>query len=218
VVRPNPITPGARRAASVPRPASQTTRTQRNNATLSNARDRSIGSIPHHRVAHRVRRRLATGEVLVVAQHDHAIVLLFPVSVVIGSLFLVYAISSLANYATPVVSVLGLVWIGVVIWACLKWWEHEVQWFVLTDKRVMKIDGIIETVAMLPLPRLTDILFKRSLWGQIFGYGKFELESAGQIQALRVINYVARPNRTHEKLTELLYKSQEEEPPENDGA
>ena len=44
----------------------------------------------------------------------------------------------------------------------------------------------------------------------MFGYGQFELESAGQIQALRTIKYVARPNQTHEKLTELLYRTEEE--------
>lgn len=215
-MRPNPITAGGRRAGPSPRGSSQTIRNQRNNATLSG--DRTIGSIPHHRVANRVRRRLASGEVLVVAQHEHSIVLAIPVLVVIASLILVYGVSSLTNYATPVVSVLGLLWVGVVIWAGLKWWEHEVQWFVLTDKRVMKIDGIIESVAMLPLIRLTDVLYTRSLPGQLFGYGQFELESAGQIQALRTIKFVARPNRTHEKLTELLYKTEEPEEDEGDGA
>ncbi len=225
VVRPSPITPGDRRTqsssaaqrATAQRTNSQATRTRQGGTRAPRDGRTTTGQIPHSRVPHRVRRRLATGERLEVAQHEHSIVLVVPVVIVVVSLIVVYILANLTGYAPIVVSVLGLAWLGVVLWAGYRFWAHSVQWLIITNKRVMRIDGLFERVAMLPLPRLTDIAFERTVLGQLFGYGKFTLESAGQIQALREINFVTRPNLTHTKLTELLYKSQEDENP-GDGA
>ncbi|HEX5859843.1 MAG TPA: PH domain-containing protein, partial [Microbacterium sp.] len=45
-------------------------------------------------------------------------------------------------------------------------------------------------VAMMPLLKVTDMTYDRSLLGRIVGYGTFVLESAGQGQALSVITHV----------------------------
>ncbi|MCW2631380.1 MAG: rane-flanked domain, partial [Pseudonocardia sp.] len=63
----------------------------------------------------------------------------------------------------------------------LLWWVERI---VVTDKRVMKSEGIIvHKVGMMPLSKVTDLSFVRSLNGRIFGYGKIVIESAGQNQA-----------------------------------
>lgn len=81
-------------------------------------------------------------------------------------------------------------------WASVAWlvwkileWRHE--WFVATDKRFLLFYGFIRRrVAMMPLLKVTDMTFDRSPLGRIIGYGSFILESAGQEQALSVVNFV----------------------------
>jgi uncharacterized membrane protein YdbT with pleckstrin-like domain len=85
----------------------------------------------------------------------------------------------------------------------LLWWVERI---VVTDKRVMKSEGIIvHKVGMMPLSKVTDLSFVRSLTGRIFGYGKIVIESAGQNQAFDEIDYIPRPEEIYEALTELVF-------------
>jgi hypothetical protein len=62
---------------------------------------------------------------------------------------------------------------------------------VATDKRFLLFYGFISRrVAMMPLLKVTDMTYDRSILGRILGYGKFVLESAGQDQALSTIDHV----------------------------
>jgi uncharacterized membrane protein YdbT with pleckstrin-like domain len=83
------------------------------------------------------------------------------------------------------------------------WWIERI---VITDKRVMLAEGIIvHNVGMMPLGKVTDLTFRRSLGGRIFGYGTLIVESAGQIQALNKIKYLPRPEEIYEALSELIF-------------
>ena len=74
------------------------------------------------------------------------------------------------------------------LWRVLNW-RHD--WFVATDKRFLLFYGFIRRkVAMMPLLKVTDMTYDRSLLGRIVGYGMFVLESAGQDQALSIIDHV----------------------------
>ena len=65
------------------------------------------------------------------------------------------------------------------------------DWFVATDKRFLLFYGFIRRrVAMMPLLKVTDMTYDRSILGRILGYGNFVLESAGQDQALSNIDHV----------------------------
>ena len=73
-------------------------------------------------------------------------------------------------------------------WTVLNW-RHE--WFVATDKRFLLFYGFVRRkVAMMPLLKVTDMTYDRSLLGRVLGYGSFVLESAGQDQALSNIDHV----------------------------
>ena len=77
---------------------------------------------------------------------------------------------------------------GWLVWRALNW-RHE--WFVATDKRFLLFYGFIRRkVAMMPLLKVTDMTYDRSLLGRIVGYGTFVLESAGRDQALSRIDHV----------------------------
>jgi uncharacterized membrane protein YdbT with pleckstrin-like domain len=85
----------------------------------------------------------------------------------------------------------------------ILWWIERI---VITDKRVMLAEGIItHKVGMMPLGKVTDLTFERSLDGRMFGYGTIVVESAGQIQALNRIEYLPRPEEIYEALSELVF-------------
>ena len=48
---------------------------------------------------------------------------------------------------------------------------------------------------MMPLIKVTDMSYNRSVPGRILGYGRFVMESAGQDQALREVNWVPDPDQ-----------------------
>ena len=98
---------------------------------------------------------------------------------------------------------LGLV--GVLRYTVLAilWWNERI---VITDKRVMLSQGfIVHKIAMMPLAKVTDLTFQRSLRGRLLGYGTLIVESAGQIQGLNRIDYLPRPEEVYEALSELVF-------------
>jgi membrane protein YdbS with pleckstrin-like domain len=92
-------------------------------------------------------------------------------------------------------------WVG---WQVGDWYLDR---FILTNKRIMEVKGIVtKTVAMMPLLRVTDMKYTQSPLGRIFGYGDFELESAGQDQALRKIDNLPDPNELYLRIVEEMYE------------
>ncbi|MEV6923475.1 PH domain-containing protein [Dactylosporangium sp. NPDC051485] len=100
-----------------------------------------------------------------------------------------------------------VIWAVVILWCAWRvadWWYDR---FILTNKRVMVVSGIFtRNVAMMPLARVTDMKYVQSLTGRTFGYGHFELESAGQDQALRNIRNLPNPNELYLRIVEEMYE------------
>ncbi|MET7421251.1 PH domain-containing protein [Dactylosporangium sp. NPDC005555] len=100
-----------------------------------------------------------------------------------------------------------VIWAIVILycaWRVADWWYDR---FILTNKRVMVVSGIFtRNVAMMPLLRVTDMKYVQSLTGRMFGYGHFELESAGQDQALRNIRNLPNPNELYLRIVEEMYE------------
>jgi membrane protein YdbS with pleckstrin-like domain len=98
-------------------------------------------------------------------------------------------------------------WVAVMVWVAWQiadWWFDR---FILTNKRVMVVSGIItRNVAMMPLLRVTDMKYVQSPLGRILNYGTFELESAGQDQALRKITNLPNPNELYLRIVEEMYE------------
>jgi membrane protein YdbS with pleckstrin-like domain len=102
-----------------------------------------------------------------------------------------------------------LIWFAVMGWVAWKvadWWYDR---FILTNKRVMVVGGIItRKVAMMPLARVTDMKYEQSPTGRALNYGTFVLESAGQDQALREIKNLPNPNELYLRVVEEMYEPQ----------
>jgi membrane protein YdbS with pleckstrin-like domain len=113
---------------------------------------------------------------------------------------------------TTGLTILVLVWIvimGWVLWDVAEWYYDR---FILTNKRVMLIEGIIaRRVAMMPLSRVTDMKYTQSALGRVLGYGTFELESAGQDQALRNVVNLPNPTDLYLQVVEEMYEPEASE-------
>lgn len=93
------------------------------------------------------------------------------------------------------------------LWRTFMWYR---EWFVGTDRRLMLTLGILtRKVAMIPLIKVTDMRYDRPPIGQILGYGSFVLESAGQEQAFRVVQYVPHPDTLYRRISEELFTPSE---------
>jgi uncharacterized membrane protein YdbT with pleckstrin-like domain len=83
------------------------------------------------------------------------------------------------------------------------WWIERI---VITDKRVMLARGLLtHKLAMMPLSKVTDLTFERTLDGRMLGYGSIIVESAGQVQGLDRIDFVPRPEEIYEAVSELIF-------------
>lgn len=88
-------------------------------------------------------------------------------------------------------------------WNVLEWWVERI---VVTDRRFMVTSGVLVTkVAMMPITKVTDLTYERSLGGRVLHYGTLIVESAGQIQALNQIQYLPRPEEVNDAISELVF-------------
>ena len=64
---------------------------------------------------------------------------------------------------------------------------------------------ITHNLGMMPLSKVTDLTFERTVAGRMLGYGSIRIESAGQNQAFEHITYVPRPEEVYEAISELVF-------------
>jgi len=112
--------------------------------------------------------------------------------------------TSTAEVAVTIVVILYLLALSWAAWKIADWYFDR---FILTNKRVMVISGIItRKVAMMPLLRVTDMKYEQSPLGRMMNYGTFVMESAGQDQALREVKHLPDPNELYLQICEEMYE------------
>ena len=155
-----------------------------------------------------LRRFVLANESVVVATRRHWAKLLEPILTTVVSFL---AIGAIVQFVPPG-SRDGFQWLWILWFLVLgrlmwKWlvWYHE--WFVATDKRLLLAYGLlVHKVAMMPLAKVTDMGYSRTPLGQVIGYGRFVMESAGQEQALRQVDWVPQPDSTYRKLVATIFQ------------
>lgn len=150
---------------------------------------------------------LLPGERLVTAVRAHWAKLAEPVATATLALSAAVWVDSNVTKSTQAAGTLFW-WIFFALLVRLLWrlldWSHN--WFVATDKRLLLRYGLIShKVAMMPLLKVTDMSYVRSIPGQFLGYGKFVLESAGQDQALREVKWVPNPDQTYRDICAEIF-------------
>jgi hypothetical protein len=90
------------------------------------------------------------------------------------------------------------------VWRIVNW---AVDYFVITSERILLTSGVFtRSVAMMPLAKVTDMSFHRTLAGRLLGYGEFVVESAGQDQALRKIDHIPYPEQLYLVVCGRIFK------------
>ena len=161
-----------------------------------------------------VNRYLLPHERQVISVHQHPAVLIGPIFwVLLGLAIAGWLSNSVANGNGTAILIIWLLWAILLLrlgWKVLQW---VLTYFVITSQRLLLAQGfLIRRVDMMPLAKVTDMSFNRSARGQILGFGEFVVESAGQDQALRHIEYLPYPEQLYLEVCGLIFKDKDESP------
>jgi uncharacterized membrane protein YdbT with pleckstrin-like domain len=154
-----------------------------------------------------VRKYLLRSEQKVIAVRRHWQVLMMPFIQALAALFAAGFLLSLVPtdnaYVDDVIVAVAGFFVLRWLWKLGEWWVEQ---FVITDQRVLLVSGLLtRKVAVMPLTKVTDLTFQRSILGRMLGYGEFIVESAGQVQALSRISYLPHPEQLYHDVSALLF-------------
>ncbi|MDQ3986905.1 MAG: PH domain-containing protein [Actinomycetota bacterium] len=152
-------------------------------------------------------RYVAESEAAVIEVRRHPIVLVRPFLAAIGAVVGALVIGSLVSwddggdFIDTMVGLTAIFFVLRVFWKILLWWEDRL---VVTDQRIIEVSGVFtRKVASIPIEKVTDMTYRRSIWGRMLGYGDLILETAGQTQALDEIRFIPQPDHFYRTVTSL---------------
>jgi membrane protein YdbS with pleckstrin-like domain len=156
------------------------------------------------RLPPRVREYLMPTEEVVVSVRMHPMAVVRSLILILGglaaALLLIGVIGPPSRNVILILWAILLAWQG---WKIVNWWY---RYFVITENRLMLIEGIFEkSVGMMPLGKVTDMRLEQSVIGRMFGYAAFVLESAGQEQALSRIPFLPYPTSLYQEVLSLIF-------------
>jgi len=160
-----------------------------------------------------VNRYLLPNEQQVITVRRHPAVLIGPSILTLGGLLVAAVLSATALHGNdPLIAVVWLAWLVLfvrLVWKAINW---AVDFFVVTSHRILLTSGVVtRKVNMIPLTKVTDMSFQRTLAGKLFGFGEFIVESAGQDQALRNIDHIPYPEQLYLEVCGMLFGSNDDQ-------
>ena len=154
-----------------------------------------------------INKYLLPREVQVATVRQHPAVLIPASAVTLAGLLAAGILNATVLHGTAGM-VLWLAWLVLLlrlIWKVMNW---SVDYFVVTSERLLLTRGFLtRQINMMPLSKVTDMSFKRSFVGRLFGYGEFIVESAGQDQALRNVEFIPYPEQLYLLICGMLFPS-----------
>lgn len=152
-------------------------------------------------------RYLIPTEQIIFLIRRHWVVLFEPIATVVAGLILVVFLDrALSGEGLRVRDIALVVWLGLILRFVWKFFEWYRELFLATDRRLMLVHGIItRQVDIMPMSKVTDMRYDRSLTGQFFGYGVYVLESAGQDQALSTIKFIPDPDMHYQQISAVIF-------------
>ena len=164
-------------------------------------------------VPNAVNKYLLPHEHQVITVRKHPAVLLRPIVVALAGLVVAAVISTtVGQHNSGIVGFVWIAWAVVLVWLAFKVWEWSQDYFIVTSRRMLLATGVVtRKVAMMPLVKVTDMSFQRSSMGRLLGYGEFILESAGQDQALRVVDFLPYPEQLYLEVCGLIFPGRKDD-------
>lgn len=160
----------------------------------------------------KINKYLLPHERQVISVHQHPAVLIRPVLEVLAGLIIAgWLTIAIAHGNKAAVLVIWILWAIVLLRLLWKVYEWSENYFVITSQRLLMSEGFLtHKVNMMPLAKVTDMSFQRSAMGRLLGYGEFIVESAGQNQALRIVDHLPYPEQLYLEVCGLIFKDNEE--------
>lgn len=153
-------------------------------------------------------RYLASDERVVLSVRRHPIVVAGSTALALGAVVLAGTLGWVTSpsegtaWLDTALGVVALIFAARAGWRFWQWWVDRI---IVTDQRIFEVSGVLtRKVASMPLTRVTDMTYRRSIWGRLLGYGDLIVESAGQEQALSHIMTIPRPDDFYRTITSLV--------------
>lgn len=159
------------------------------------------------RTPYQVSKLLLPYEVVVLMTRRHPVSIAGPVAAVIAGLLAALVLSStVARSARPAAVVLWLAWLILFAWALWRYVSWHRTYFVATENRLLLKTGVVRTrLAMLPLGKVTELLYDQSLTGRSLRFATFTFETAGPDQTMRNITYIPYSDSLYLELMGLIF-------------
>jgi hypothetical protein len=103
--------------------------------------------------------------------------------------------------------------------AFLRWQTWQAEQIILTQKRIIRVQGVPETTtseAFLRLDRISGARLVQTVPGKILHYGTIELEAPGDHPGVRRLKRIAQPKGFYLQLRGVLF-GEPHQPDPNDG-
>jgi membrane protein YdbS with pleckstrin-like domain len=151
-------------------------------------------------------RYLLPNERHVISVREHPAVLIRPIFYLLVGLAIAGLVTSIARGNSIVILVIWLAWGLGIVWLLVRLAEWYVHYFAITSQRLMLSTGLVtKKVNMIPLPKVTDIEFRRSTTGRFLGYGEFEILAPGMDGRMRNIRFLPYPEQLYLEVCGLMF-------------
>lgn len=145
----------------------------------------------------------------VVSLRQHPAMLLPSLSAALGALTAAVAVNGIAQVAKPVVIIVWILAIFLLArsgWAVVGWYR---RFILVTNYRFILISRSFQSSIMaMPLNRLSEMSFHRSLAGNMLGYGTYTVDAEGK--TFPVIDYVPFSEQLYGDVMNLAFSDIED--------
>jgi uncharacterized membrane protein YdbT with pleckstrin-like domain len=109
----------------------------------------------------------------VITVRMHPAVLVAPVAIALAGLIAAVVLNgSILKHQHVLMAIIWIGWLILFLRALFLAATWSIEYFVVTSQRMILTSGLLtRKVAMMPLNKVTDMSFQRSLGGRLFGYG-----------------------------------------------
>jgi uncharacterized membrane protein YdbT with pleckstrin-like domain len=159
-----------------------------------------------------VRSYLVTGERVIHVDKpalDAFVVIQLREVLIAAGLFVLFVWSVVTGRGGVLPLVAFIAFDAVLVWLIVKRMQAFYTRYVITTLRVMRVSGIItRRNVWIPWVKMTDLSFRQSFLGRLFGYATIRIESANEESGLQDLSDLKDPIRFNRILVEMVSAKQ----------
>jgi uncharacterized membrane protein YdbT with pleckstrin-like domain len=134
-------------------------------------------------------------------------------------LFLLFVWALVTDRSSALALVAFIAFDVLMVWLIAKRMQAFYTRYVITTFRVLRVSGILtRRNVWIPWVKITDLSFRQSLLGRMFGYATIRIESANEESGLQDLSDLKEPIRFNRILVEMINAKQGNVSPSNAAA